>query len=398
MGRGSQKTAEPSKLPHQHSAKPDRMYVKVVREAAELLEYVPEWQELADSAIEPNVFYEPWFLLPAMEAFSPEQGLEFVLIFAPDTAQFSGRPRVLCGLFPLERRNHYRRLPVSALTLWRHVHCYLCTPLLKRGYERECIKVFFDFLAEHKARLMEFSWIRGGGPFHQLLVDRFNETAQLNDLCEAYTRALFRPAKNADEYLQSALPLKQRKGLQRRKAQLDALGNVEYRTLQQPQDLQSWISGFLEVEASGWKAREGSALSCNTTAAKFFNSITSAAYQRGRLLMQALYLDEKPIAYRCALLAAPGSFSFKIAFDENYAHFSPGVLLHLENIYHLHECPEIRWMDSCTSPDNSLLNHLWPDRRAIVTVLAGTGRSSGDFIVASFALLRWLKRKKFGRA
>src|SRR6476661_1036088 len=127
MGRGSQKTAEPSQLSHHHSAKPDRMYVKVVREPSELLEYVPEWQELADSAIEPNVFYEPWFLLPAIEAFSPQQGLEFVLIFAPDTAQFSGRPRVLCGFFPLARRNHYRRMPVSALTLWRHVHCYLCS-------------------------------------------------------------------------------------------------------------------------------------------------------------------------------------------------------------------------------------------------------------------------------
>src|SRR6185295_19119753 len=183
MGQSSQNSAKQTQLPQHHSVKSDKMYVVVVRELAELMQYVPEWQELSDSAVEPNVFYEPWFLLPAVEAFAPKQGLEFVLIFVPDTAQFSGRPRILCAFFPLERRVRYRRLPVSTLALWRHIHCLLCTPLLKRGYERECIKIFFDYLASNsdRARLMEFGWIRGDGPFHQLLVDHFNETSQLTD-------------------------------------------------------------------------------------------------------------------------------------------------------------------------------------------------------------------------
>jgi hypothetical protein len=177
---------------------------------------------------------------------------------------------------------------------------------------------------------------------------------------------------------------------------LAAKGQLEYVTLRENDDVQSWISGFLQLESSGWKGKEGSALASHDADRLFFSAVATAAFQRGRLLMLALLVNNKAIAYRCSLLAGPGSFSFKIAFDEAYARFAPGVLLHLENVRYLHSRPEIRWMDSCTSPDNSMLNHLWPDRRAMTTLVVGAGRGSGDLVVALMPLVRWLKRKLFG--
>ena len=112
------------------------MSVVVVRELSELMDYIPDWESLAEHALEPNVFYEPWFLVPAIKAFADGIDLEFVLIFAPNPVNRSG-PRMLCGFFPLERKRRYKDLPVSALTLWKHVHCYLCAPLLRTEKQRD---------------------------------------------------------------------------------------------------------------------------------------------------------------------------------------------------------------------------------------------------------------------
>jgi len=43
----------------------------VVRDLSTLSRFVPAWEELAAAALEPNVFYEHWMLLPALEASAP---------------------------------------------------------------------------------------------------------------------------------------------------------------------------------------------------------------------------------------------------------------------------------------------------------------------------------------
>jgi hypothetical protein len=110
-------------------------------------------------------------------------------------------------------------------------------------------------------------------------------------------------------------------------------------------------------------------------------------------MMLAAHLNGKAIAVRCNLVAAPGSFTFKTAFDESYARFSPGMLLEIESIRLLEAHPEIRWLDSCAHSDNAMYNRLWSDRRMVTSLLIGTGKKPGDFIVSLIPLLRWLRRK-----
>jgi hypothetical protein len=110
-------------------------------------------------------------------------------------------------------------------------------------------------------------------------------------------------------------------------------------------------------------------------------------------MMLAMRLDGRPIAHKCNFLSGPGSFAFKIAFDEEYARHSPGVLLELENIRRLHAQSKVRWMDSCADPSHPMLDRLWPDRRTIQDVVVGAGRPLGDCVVATAPLLRLLNRK-----
>ena len=63
-------------------------------------------------------------------------------------------------------------------------------------------------------------------------------------------------------------------------------------------------------------------------------------------------------------LCPPGAFSFKTAFDERYARFSPGVLLQRENLELLAR-PDIVWTDSCAAMDHPMIDHFWRERRTV---------------------------------
>lgn len=391
---GGQNPAPPAKHPMGSRVKVDRrkMSVVVVQDYDALAAYASAWEELAASALEPNPFYESWMLLPALRAFGADLDLRFVLIFAPHpTLEFG--PPLLCGLFPLERKR-YRRLPVNVLSFWQHLHCFLCTPLVRADYAAECLSAYFDWLAstEAGAALMEFNFIAGDGPFHQLLVDQLRERASLFFIDEQFTRALLRPADDAENYLASALSGKRRKEMRRQEKRLAEAGRLEYFELTAREDVDEWIESFLHLETCGWKGRAGTAMSASETEKEFFAAIVSEAFVRGRLMMLALRIEGRAVAQKCNFLAGTGAFAFKIAFDESYAQFSPGVHLEIENIRRLHERPELKWMDSCSVSDN-FINSLWLHRRTMLTMLVATGHKPGGLLVSSLPFLRWLKRQ-----
>ena len=80
------------------------------------------------------------------------------------------------------------------------------------------------------------------------------------------------------------------------------------------------------------------------------------------------------------LLAARNSrYAFKMAFDEEFRKQAPGAQLIVEFTEHPRD-GGAHYMDSCAAPDNEIMNRLWPDRRALVSVaLARPGVRAGVF-------------------
>lgn len=72
-------------------------------------------------------------------------------------------------------------------------------------------------------------------------------------------------------------------------------------------------------------------------------------------------------------ITPPGAYSFKTAFDEGYARFSPGMLLQLENLALL-ERPGVAWADSCPVEGHPMIERLWRDRRRLVSRNIAIGR------------------------
>ncbi len=350
------------------------MMVIAVRDAAELVDYIPAWEDLAAHTVEANVFYEPWMLLPAVRAFGRGRNLTFVFIFRNER-KGERIIQTLCGFFPLEQKYGYKGLPIHSLGLWKYIHCFLCTPLVRVNHTAACLDAFFSWLAKAAPNhtLLELNYIEGQGPFDRLLTERCRQRRLVSLSAGSEMRAFFRPAANSDTYIKSALSTKRRKELRRLEKRMLDQGPLDYLHLAPGGDVDRWIKTFIELEAKGWKGRANTALACHQAERDFFVTIIKEAFRRNRLMMLALHLNHKPVAQKCNLLVGTGGFAFKIAFDESHARYSPGVLLELKNIQCLHERCELQWMDSCAISDHSMINRLWPDRKSIQHVLVATG-------------------------
>jgi CelD/BcsL family acetyltransferase involved in cellulose biosynthesis len=367
------------------------MRVVVAQGEAQLRAHLAAWDDLAGAVLEPNVFYESWFLLPALRHLGAGLDLRFVLIYATEPDEGS---RVLCGLFPLESRKRYKALPVNTLGLWKHIYSPLCTPLIRASHAKECLRAFAKWLAEESGNaLLEMPCVAADGPFHQHWNALCKERALVCFTDEQHSRALLKPLGSSEDYLHNALSRKRRKELKRQENRLAELGHLAYECLETAADAPRWIEEFLQLEAKGWKGREGTAFACAEADQAFFLSLALGAYERGQLMLLALRLDGKPLAMKFNMLSGEGGFAFKIAFDEDYARFSPGALLELENIRRTHLMPQTRWMDSCAIPGHFMINRLWTERRLIQHSVVSTGSKTGDLVVALLPRIRRMKNR-----
>ena len=368
-----------ARSPHQGN----ELWIETARDEAALIAIEPEWEELARNAVEPNAFYEPWMLRPALRAFGGGK-VEVVLVFAPHPSRAKGK-RLLCGLFPVV-------FGKTRAELWRYPYCYLTAPLLRRGVGRSAVARFFDYL-RGRAPFLRMQDVPGDGEFRLLLVDEIVRRRWPALVSETYTRAVLRRAGSAEEFLDRALAGKRRKELRRQRARLAEQGVLETLQLGEGEDPQPWLSELLTLEARGWKGKEGVDGGCRPAHRIFLEEMAREASSRRRLHMMALRLDGKPVAVKLNLVANESAFAFKIAFDEDFARFSPGVLLELDNVRAAHEMTGLRVMDSCAAPNRFMINHLWPDRREMQTVFISTGGAIGDLVVSLLPLLHFIRAR-----
>ena len=83
----------------------------------------------------------------------------------------------------------------------------------------------------------------------------------------------------------------------------------------------------LEVEGSGWKAREGTAILSTPTTRDFYRAAARWAAARGMLRLGLLRADDRLIAFELGVLDRGVLYTLKGGFDERFAEFAPGVQL-----------------------------------------------------------------------
>jgi hypothetical protein len=123
-----------------------------------------------------------------------------------------------------------------------------------------------------------------------------------------------------------------RNNLKRAKKKLDRLDKVEEAYLSGAAAGEEHIRPFFELEGSGWKGREGSAILSSERHTAFFTALARRLARAGLLEWHFLTLDGALLAGHLAARTHRKVTLWKVAYDERYADCAPGKLLLLRLI------------------------------------------------------------------
>ena len=344
---------------------PDGFHCIARRDAADE-SFLLAWRDLARRSADPNPFFEPWFLLPSLAAFDPRDEARLAILVAGGS---------LVALMPVWCNADYHGRRIAHRSPWMHDNMFLGAPLILRDREH----AFWSAYLAHadrsggKAFFAHFPMIPGNSASTRALLDLCRDQGRLHRVVRRERRALLRSGPTPDDHLAQAMSSKKRKELRRQRNRLAEEGRFELRRSRGHDGLGAWIDGFLTLEQRGWKGRQGSALADDPRSSAVFRGALEGACREGRLERLSLELDGRPLAMLATFLTPPGSFAFKTCFDEDFARYSPGMLLQVENLALLDD-EALDWCDSCAAMDHPMIERIWRDRRDILWITAGSGR------------------------
>jgi CelD/BcsL family acetyltransferase involved in cellulose biosynthesis len=347
---------------------------------------IGKWRALAAEASEPNPFFEPEYVLSAAERLGGRH---------LGVAAVEG-PGGWSACVPVHRPRRWHRVPFGCVATWQHKYCFLGTPLVRPGVEEAAVTALIRELTRRpRIAFVGFDLLADEGPVREALRRAIAGEGGGEVLVSGYERAVLRRGDNGSG--PGGVKGKHRRELDRKRRRLeDELGRP-LQTIDRAGD-EGAVDDFLELEASGWKGRGGTAVASHQADAEFFRAVCRAFRRLGRLRLLSLQTADRRVAMACNVTAQEGVFCLKIAFDERWRRFSPGAQLVVDHVAWLERERGVAWMDSCVQPENELVNRLWPDRRRIVTLAVPAGSASGRLARAAIAGAVRLREARGGGA
>jgi CelD/BcsL family acetyltransferase involved in cellulose biosynthesis len=279
-------------------------------------------------------------------------------------ADAAGRRR-LDGLLILKDWARGGLLP-RALQSWSYRLRASGDPLIRKGREHAFWTAMLPHLDETgRGAFLRLSQLHEHSPSTRALREVAEEMGRPLHLTRRFERALLRGGLSKDEYLKR-LPQKMLREQRRRLKRLEELGPVAFERLAPDAEPGRWIDELIALEQAGWKGREGVAAACEPHVEALVRNLLVESHSTGRLDMRRLRLGEKTISMLAHIETGRTAVSFKIAYDEAYARYAPGVLLQMD---YLARGLELDWVDSCTNPGHVMFESLWLERRPIVTLM-----------------------------
>ena len=209
-----------------------------------------------------------------------------------------------------------------------------------------------------------FGAIPAHGPFFEILK---KQSAHF-EIIEIWQRAALRPTGSFDDWLQTNFDQKRRKELKRLRNRLSEQGEMVTEILRQGQDPKPFVDELLLLEAKGWKGTKGTAISANPKLKAALEEACANLHHSKKLRFWSLKLDGKAIASLFAIVEGDQAWLGKIAYDESFAKYSPGVQIILDCTESFFNEPNIKLIDSSAIPNHPMIDRIWRDRIEMVNV------------------------------
>lgn len=297
------------------------------------------------------------------------------------------RRQSVLGLFATRIERWRWGLPIAVVASAPTDLAFEGTPLVRRDSSSETIA---RFIALQGGRPILFSSIPVEGAFFAALKSAARELRAPVSIVREWRRAALVPQGGYDHWLQCSIDGKRRNKYRRLRSRLASLGKLESRSFGLGGPLDTWIEQFLLLEAKGWKGRRGTAVACRPAGARALTRAMHDLVQEGALRFWALSLDARPVAMMFAIVSGPKGWIGKIAYDETFAKFSPGVLLTLDATKGLFSEPHLALVDSCATPGHPMIDRIWRDRIVMADVLVGAPGASQT----AFEAMVWAERSR----
>lgn len=281
-----------------------------------------EWRDLLDRVGTDSPYWRPEWVRASLRAFAPQAK---VVVF---TARREG---TLSALLPLiEERGTFARLPARKLR----------APLTTAGVGVDVL--CSESGADHDAAIAAI-WkaIQKRKGWDVMELPSVLEDTALTRLCElgslqghprgSWTVPLIAffaipqgptALKDLEKYPRHP---KLRSKVRQRENKLAALGAVRLRRTEK--DGAADLQIFYQMEAAGWKGKEGSAIISDPRTRQFFDEVVRESERFGHLCLYTLEVDSKPIASHIGFTYRGRYWAAKSTYDESYRDYAPGHVI-----------------------------------------------------------------------
>jgi CelD/BcsL family acetyltransferase involved in cellulose biosynthesis len=122
-----------------------------------------------------------------------------------------------------------------------------------------------------------------------------------------------------------------------------------------PEAMAAAVQRYAALESSGWKGREGTAISDDNPQGRFYVEVMQQFAARGEALVYELWLGEDLLASRMLLFRGSMVIMLKTAFDEQFDRLAPGRILLLRTLEDLFTRVPGGVVEFYTNADSDLL-------------------------------------------
>jgi CelD/BcsL family acetyltransferase involved in cellulose biosynthesis len=326
------------------------------------------WADLTKRA-PPNVFMNPAALTAANET-------GFAKVYVLLAWQEGSSPGKLLGVWALQMRKIVPFWP-AVLEALPYNYAFLSSPVIDPAFIDEVVPAFLAAIEKDPAlpNVINLPSFNAESPDHGAIIKAL----------AARGGEQFRFAESARPVVTREFGVKRsgstRKKLRQDWNRLSALGSVDIVNARAPDAVREAFESFLALEAGSWKGTRGTALLCDERDAGFVRRLIGGLAEQGNASVALLRVDGVAIAAQVLMYCGAMAYTWKTAFNPDYAKYSPGALLIDKITEELFTAPGIDAIDSC-SAEGSFMAQLWTGRRKMVDLLidVGPGKSL-DFMM-----------------
>ena len=323
---------------------------------------------VTDYALEPNIFFAPRFLVPAMPRIDNRQVRLMLLQDGPeDTAETR-------FLMPYSVEKSGFGVGPQVIRAWTTPFSLYGVPIVER---RETSRILDDLLATLGDPGVAL-------PKILVLPDIMMDNATIRTLrgvaigrgLPLYTtgsvqRPFLQSEKDSVDYFAETISKSSRRNMKRLLRQLGELGQFEYDVARSPSDVRIAFEEFLLLENAGWKGRQRTSLAADRFHAAFAREAVNSLAERDLCRIHSFKLDGRVIASLVVFVQSGHAWTWKTTYDEALSQYSPGTLLIMRVTESHLEDPNIEITDSCAVEDHPVMARLWSERREFATMVIG---------------------------